>query len=162
MEKVIVIAGAPGSGKSTLAKALKRKFAAPEVALGTLRGFHLHPELENKDPDEEAMAFENFLFIIRNYLKNGYSHVIVHELRDSRVRQMAEEFPGAKIFTLVADDAEIEKRISVRNDGWRNIPRAIEWNKSVKERPAFANEIKIDNTNKTSEETFEEVLKFLA
>lgn len=163
MKDLIVIGGSPGSGKTTLATSLKDKFDSPWVDYGRLREFHLDQEWKKADDKEEQLTFENLLFIIRNYVKHGYKNVIVDDLKDLRIQQIPEEFKEIDyiILSLVADDAEIEKRITTRNDGWKNVPDAQTWNNALKSRAVVANEHKIDTTNKTPEEILNEVLGFI-
>jgi broad-specificity NMP kinase len=163
MQDLIVIAGSPGSGKTTLATSLKDKFASPWVDYGRLREFHLDQEWKKADDKEEQLTFENLLFIVRNYLKHGYKNVIVDDLRDFRIQQIPEEFKNSDyiILSLVANDAEIEKRITARNDGWKSVPDAQAWNNSLKNRVAVANEHRIDTVGKTPEEVLNEALGFI-
>ena len=161
MKDLIIISGAPGSGKSTLAKSLKQKLASVEVEFSALRNFHLDSEWKNKGEKEEQMTFENFLFIVRNYLSHGYKNIIVHDFQDFRISQLSAEFKNSVIITLIADDSELKKRITDRNDGWKDTTRAIEWNKNLKITLPLPNEYRIDNTKKTKEETLSEVLKIL-
>ena len=161
MKDLIIISGAPGSGKSTLAKSLKEKLASVEVEFSALRNFHLDSEWKKKSEKEEQMAFDNFLFIIRNYLSHGYKNIIVHDFQDFRVPQICSEFNNSIVITLIADDSELKKRIVGRNSGFKDVTKAIEWNKNIKNTSPLPNEYRIDNTKKTEDETFKEVLNLL-
>ncbi|MDE1966287.1 MAG: hypothetical protein KGI41_03555 [Patescibacteria group bacterium] len=159
--EVIIIAGAPGSGKSALAKQLADRYESPDIDFGKLREFHLDTGWKKQSPDEEGMAFESLLFIIRNYLAHGYRPVIVHDLRDNRVKDVAEAFKDSIVFTLVPDDGTLEERINARTSGWRDIPGAIVWNNRVKERAPLPNEHRIDNASRSPEETLREAVALL-
>lgn len=85
---LLVVAGAPGSGKTTIARLLHAELDGAFIDLGHLREFHLDNEWSNASPREEGMAFENLLYIVRNYFRHGYAPVIVTDLRDFRVQEM--------------------------------------------------------------------------
>ncbi|KKT57228.1 MAG: hypothetical protein UW49_C0007G0108 [Candidatus Giovannonibacteria bacterium GW2011_GWB1_44_23] len=110
------------------------------------------------------MAFENLIFVLKNYIKHGYKNVILTDLRDSKVQEIPRYFENENfvIITLtVENDDELKKRIVDRNSGFKNVQEALDWNKDVKARPTLQNEYKIDNTHNRPEQTLEEVLKLL-
>jgi adenylate kinase family enzyme len=86
--RLIVIGGAPGSGKSTLAAQLRDLLRGPWIDFGKLREFHLERDWSNQSDEEEAMAFENLVGIIRNYVRHGYRNIIVEDFQDRRVQQV--------------------------------------------------------------------------
>jgi predicted kinase len=147
MPGLIVIGGAPGCGKSTLATALRAHFHGPWIDFGRLREFHLEADWSNQSPEEETIAFENLVSIIRNYLKHGYANILIDDLRDHRIRQIGGLFAenSAHVLTLfVSDPSELRRRIVTRNDGWKNADAAIAWNQAVIDRAAGDREVKID------------------
>lgn len=88
MAQLIVIAGAPGSGKSTVIKRLHEHYQSVLIEFSDFRVLHLDPEWHKASPMEEAMAFENLLFALRNYLKHRYPYVLLTDLEDERVQQI--------------------------------------------------------------------------
>ena len=147
MPDVIVIGGAPGSGKSTLAEGLKAELRGPWIDFGRLREFHLERDWSDEGPDEEAMTFENLVFIIRNYVDKGYRNVLVDDLKDFRIQQapaVLTELDLRIVTLVVSDDDELRRRVRARNDGWKDAERAVKWNRAVIERPAVQGEHKID------------------
>lgn len=159
----IFIGGAPGTGKTTTAKLLQEKLNSPRLELSWIRGFHLDREWKNMTKQEEQMSFENILFILRNYIKYGYKNVIVNDFEDFRIKQLPELFHDAKyvIFSLILnDDEELRKRVLTesRDSGFRDFEKSVNWNKELKEREVLKNEIKIDNTNNTPEQTVQIIL----
>ena len=78
------------------APAIKRKMQIVNgfvlIDFGWLRGGHLDNKWSNANPKEEEMAFENLLFIIKNYWQHGYKNVIVTDLREDKVVTLAEIF----------------------------------------------------------------------
>lgn len=144
---LIVIAGGPGVGKSTVSLALARSLGSPCLEFSVLREPHLDPAWSNASPAEHEMAWENLQFIVRNYLKHGYRNVVVTDLRDERVRQVAQVFGDLeyRIVTLViADEAELRRRVGARVDGFMNVEAAVDWNAAVRARPQLPRETKIE------------------
>ena len=164
MKNLIVISCSPGSGKSTICNLLKGKLNSPYIEFSSLQEFHLDNEWTNWNKEGEKMAFENLIFVLKNYIKHGYKNVILTDLRDSKVQEIPKHFENDNfvIITLtIGNDDELKKRIVDRNSGFKNVQEALEWNKNVKVRPALQNEYKIDNTHNHPEQTLEEVLKLL-
>jgi adenylate kinase family enzyme len=163
MIDIIVISGAPGSGKSTISKLLWEKLNKPPIIdFGKLREFHLDLEWSNANKIEENMTFENLIFIINNYIKYKYNHIIIHDFTDTRICRISEFFNNMNyvIFSLTLEnDEELEKRVlSERDSGWKNYMASIEWNKKLKERKVLPNEYKVDNTHNNPEKTVENIL----
>lgn len=166
MPRLIFIGGSPGSGKTTVSRLLHEKFRSVMIDFGILREIHLDNLWTNQSEAEESMAFENLVFILNNYLRNGYKNVIVNDLRDFRVRQIPELFEPEDfliVTLIVKDDETLRARVlePTRDSGWRDAERAIEWNRAVIERSAVKNEYKLDNTLKTPEQTALEIINLL-
>ena len=143
---LIVIAGAPGSGKTTVADLLHGTFESPYVDFGYIREFHLDREWKNQSPREEQMSFENLVHILKNYIRYGYKNIIVTDLQDFRVRQIPELFAEHSylIATMVIrSDDELALRIRNRNDGFRDVERALAWNNKYKSVHCLSANIKL-------------------
>lgn len=158
MKDIIIISGAPGSGKSSLGRALKNKLDSVEIPFSDLRNFHLDKEWKNKSEKEEKMSYENLLSVIRNYLSHDYHNVIVHDLQDFRVAELAKEFPNSVVITLLADSECIRERIEERKAGWKDVEKAIAWDEKLRSLPILPNEHRIETTQKSIEEVLSEVL----
>jgi hypothetical protein len=164
MFNLLVIAGAPGSGKTTVAELLYAALASPYIDFGDIREFHLAQDWKTASPREEQMSFENLIYILRNYFRYGYENVIVTDLQDFRVQQIPELFGGHNylIATLIVkDDDELAARIQNRDDGFRDIGRALAWNKQIQERPLVVGEHRIDNTHNEPKRTADMILQIV-
>lgn len=166
MYDFIFIAGAPGVGKTTIVKLLQEKLQSPSVDFGNIREFHLDRTWKNASEREEEMSFENLIFILKNYATHGYTNVIVSDLQDFRIEEIPELFKENSyiIITLfITNDEELTKRVLTesRDSGFRDVEKALKWNKHVQERNKLPKEHKIDNTHSNPTETLEYILDLL-
>jgi len=166
MPSLVVVGGAPGSGKTTVSKLLYETLQSPMIDFGDLRNFHLDFLWKKANKQEEQMSFENIIYILKNYIRNGYKNVIVNDLQDFRIQQIPQIFENDDymIVTLVLyDDEELKARVlnPSRDSGFRDVERALAWNQAVIERPALKNEYKLDNTVNRSEETAQEIINLI-
>lgn len=162
--KLIIFAGAPGSGKTTICKLLQRELNSPLIDFGYLREWHLDSKWTNANAKEEQMAFENLVYVLKNYIKNGYSNILVNDLTEDKVAKLAKIFLKNKIIiSLIVDDAVLRKRVvnPKRDSGFRNVEKAIEWNRKLKRRKLFENEIRVDNSHNSPKKTVKELLFIL-
>ncbi len=166
MPSLVVVGGAPGSGKTTVSKLLYETLQSPMIDFGDLRNFHLDFLWKKANKQEEQMSFENLIYILKNYIRNGYKNVIVNDLQDFRIQQIPQIFENDDymIVTLVLyDDEELKARVlnPSRDSGFRDVERALAWNQAVIERPALKNEHKLDNTVNRPEETAQEIINLI-
>jgi dephospho-CoA kinase len=167
MAYLVVIGGAPGSGKTTITKHLHQHFQSVMIEIGWLRQYHLDPAWLKASPNEEAMSFENLVFIIRNYFKHNYNYILVNDLEDHRVQQIPSLFELHQfvIITLViSNDEELKRRVldSERDSGYRDYTTAIASNRALINRPLLANEHKFDNTHVDSENSCRQIISLIA
>ena len=167
MGYIIVIAGAPGSGKTTITKRLHQHFQSVMIEIGWLRQYHLDPAWLKASPREEAMSFENLIFIVRNYLKHDYEYILINDLEDHRIQQIPFlfELHQFMIITLVISNDEEHKRRVLdpdRDSGYRDYTAAIAQNHIFIDRPLLDNEHKFDNTYVDSEEACQQIISLIS
>ena len=163
---VLLVAGAPGTGKSSLCAALQASLepscptssSAPSASRTSCRtGATSRPRRNNS-------AWENLSFAVRNYVKHGFTPVLVTDLRDERVAVASAQLAdiGVLIVTLVVDSVVIDARIRARTEGFTDASAAVTWNEAVRARNALANEIKVDATRSTVADLCHQVMQHLA
>lgn len=167
MTILVVIGGAPGSGKTTLTKRLHQHFQSVMLEIGWLRQFHLDPAWQKASPAEEAMSFENLIFILRNYFKHDYDYILLNDLEDGRVQQIPSLFDMHQfiIITLVIGNDEEHKRRILnpdRDSGYRDHSTAIAINHQIIERPLLVNEYKFDNSSADIEDACQQIINLIA
>ena len=162
---LIIFTGAPGTGKTTISKILHNKLDSLIIDFGKLREFHLDKKWKNANPKEEQMAFENLIFILRNYLKKGYKNIIVNDLKDDKALKLVKIFSKNKVIliSLVVHNFIIRKRVSnpKRDSGFRNVNLAIKYNTRIIQRKLLKNELKIDNSHDNPKKTTNKILNYL-
>ena len=154
MFDLIFIIGAPASGKSELAALLKKKIGFPNIDFNAIRCFYLNEGWTNGSEKEQRWHFEAFIDLLHIYIKNDVRPIVVHDV--PFISELLKEFPNTKVITLMPTDDEIRKRIGERKGGFRDPEAAVQRNKYFRE-ISFPNETKIDNTQLTSEQTFQRV-----
>ena len=166
MVDFIFIAGSPGSGKTTISNLLKAKLKNPPmIDFGWIREFHLDREWKNANKKEEQTSFENLVFILKNYVKQGYRNIIVNDLQDFRIEQIPNKFSKynyAIISLIVKDNDELKNRIlGERDSGFKDVKTALSWNKKIIERKNLKNEFKVDNAHTNPGKTVNTILTIL-
>lgn len=166
MTPLIVIGGAPGTGKTTITRLLHAHFQSVMLDFGWLRQFHLDPEWRKASPVEEDMAFENLLFILRNYLRHGYTRILLNDLQDQRIQAIPQLFAPDEymIVTLVVrDEAVLTHRVldPDRDSGYRDFRAAIAWNQRVLKRARLPNEYLLDNTDLAPDAASQRILDLI-
>ncbi len=161
--KLIIFAGAPGSGKTTICELLQKELNSPLIDFGRLREWHLDREWKNTNAKEEEMAFENLVYVLKNYIKNGYNNILVNDLREDKVMKLAKIFPKKIIISLILDEAVLRKRVvnPKRDSGFRDVGKAVIQNKKLQRRKLLENEIRIDNSNNNPKKIVKELLVLL-
>lgn len=168
MYDFIFILGAQDSGKTTTAKLLKEKLDSPYLDLDWIRGIHLNSDWSNMSKDEEKMSIENFIFLLKNYVKYNYKNILVCGFTPENVEQIInnelKEYKSIVITLTLNDDQVLKSRVlnETRDSGFRDYEESIKFNKQLRDELHFPNEYKIDNTNQTPTETIEEIESILS
>tara|TARA_Y100000310_G_scaffold343023_2_gene448778 strand:+ start:521 stop:1018 length:498 start_codon:yes stop_codon:yes gene_type:complete len=160
---LIIIGGAPGSGKSTVQDIVAKKLSNVCIDFGNLREFHLDRYWKKANDKEELMAFQNLVFIIKNYLKNKYINIMVNDLKYDKVIKLMRSFSKKKIILIIltSEENELKKRItSPRNSGFKNVKKALEYNKQWKD-CNLKNSIKIDNSHNNPKKTAQKIISII-
>lgn len=163
---IIFIAGAPGAGKSTVAKELQKKLKSPMFEFGWIPEFRQKGQKKISYIEEESLSFENLSLVAKNYIKHGFSNVIITDLEDKRILNLHKNFRkySYTLITLTVSDNDIlRSRVmnETRSSAYRNYNEAISINQSILDRPLLPNEIRIDTTKKSVRKLVNEVLKHL-
>src|SRR5690242_19242328 len=108
MYNFIFILGAQGAGKTTFSRLLKEKLNSVHIDFDWIRDFHLNKGWTNTSDEEEAMSIENLVFLLKNYAKHEYKHVIVGGFTEKNIGEILKELKDYKtiVFTLYLTDNE--------------------------------------------------------
>ena len=164
---IIVIHGAPGSGKTTLAELLHAQLKSPWFEFGWIPEFtRRNPHTDISSREEEQLSFENLILVTQNYIRHGFENVILSDLNDARLLDIAREFHDTPhmIVTLTAeDDNLLKQRILVRTgeNAYKDWRQAQHINAMIAARPPLPNEVRICVDHHGPEEIAEQVLALL-
>ena len=146
---IIIIHGSPGTGKTTVATHLHERLKSPWFEFGWIPEFNqLNPHTRILPKKEEQLSFENLVLVCKNYLKYGFKNILLTDLQDIRMLDIATAFESYQylIVTLYSnEDTLIKNRILNRNNGneYRNVNEALNLNDKIKKRAPLANEMRL-------------------
>lgn len=167
MYNFIFLLGSQGSGKTTIARLIKEKLGAAHIDYDWIRDIHLNKNWSNASDTEEKMSFENLIFLLKNYKKHNYENVIVGGFTEDNIEKILNEFKNDKFIVItlfLTDEKALKQRVLTksRDSGFRDFEQSIQFNKRLREDLKFPNEQKIDNTNKTPEETANQITEIVS
>ena len=164
MADILFFTGAPGSGKSTVAAKLHEMTGAPWFEFGWIPEFRrLNPHTELSYEKESQLSMENLTLEGQNYLRHGFSNVIISDLADAMIVQMYEKFGeySRKMIRLYCDDATTKTRVLTRDNGneFRNWEAALRISREIAARQMLADEIAFDSAMLSPEEIARAILQ---
>ena len=113
------------------------------------------------------MAFSLACHVVREFVVYGIRPVILEDLRPEHIKQVSEQFSGfdyAIVSLYVCDQNVLQERMSnpKRDSGFRNLDASWHWNQTEESRELLPQEIRIDTTDLTIEETTKKVLSIIS
>ena len=164
MLDVIFITGCPASGKSTIAKLLQEKLKSPMFEFGWIPEFKLLNIVQSYE-DEEKLSFENLNLVVKNYIKHGYSNIIIADIRDDLLTQVPIIYKNFSnhIFTLIPELNDIKSRIQERKvckNGFANFDLAVKsYNHWIDSKLKY--QTKIQTLNYSPDLIYENIYKYI-
>jgi len=165
--KVIVVHGAPGCGKTTVAGLLHQHLKSPWFEFGWIPEFTWrNPHTEISCRDEERMSFENLMLVTQNYIRHGFENVILSDLNDIRMLDIAGEFQRTPhmIVALLTEDSDLLKQRILAREGentYKDWPQAQRINGKITAREPLPNEVRIRVDHQSPEEVVARILALL-
>lgn len=158
--------GACGSGKSTVLDIMRRRGVSDRVLVDTELFFNLREDW--KTPADEFAAFKSFcLSVAFDIGQAGLPVMLMGATRPVSNERLPERkyFAETKYLALVADDADIERRLCAR--GWfpeQLIRFEVAYNGWLRdEGPKDSPPVEIiDSSSQSAEETADDVMRWLA
>ncbi len=145
---LIIVRGAPGTGKSSLGRKLKKYFAEGVlIEMDNLRGMMNIVNWESEK--QHLIALDAAASLANSFLDSETFPVIVVDMfMPDKINNFLEKLKTKNfvIVSLLAADAILEKRLSDRNEGFKDLSKAIQLNKSIKEN-LLSREIIIDSSS---------------
>lgn len=164
---LIVIHGAPGCGKTTIARLLHEHYKSPWFEFGWIPEFtHKNSHTDISSVDEENMTFESLMLVVQNYIRHGFSNILLSDLNDCRLLDIIYKFHNQPhvIITLYSEHPEIIKeRILTRDNGneYRDYESAIKLNHDICTRPTLPNEYRICSDELSPADIVTKVVKLI-
>jgi broad-specificity NMP kinase len=167
--EVIIIRGAPGSGKSQTAKSLCRYFhEGIRLEVDTVRQMVISVDWTNQA--EHIQILEIATEMVHRFQMIGFRPVIVidtfsgnklEKFLDDLKRRGKKKY-AIKIFSLYCSDQELKQRLESRTDnGFKDYKISNDINNQTR-KEIYADEIKIDTTGLSQDESAERVYKALS
>ena len=163
---IILLNGAPGSGKTTISALLHEKLRCLWFEFGWIPEFrHLNPHTEIPYEEEESLSFENLMLVCGNYMRHGFEHLLISDLRPELVCKAADALQAYHpiIITLYAEEETLRHRVLHRQNGndYRNADEAAAINARILAAPNLPNGHRIDTTHLSAQDVCQQILSLL-
>ncbi|MDR2614966.1 MAG: hypothetical protein LBC28_00135 [Oscillospiraceae bacterium] len=165
--KLIIVHSAPGCGKSTVAAKLHEHYKSPWFEFGWIPEFrNLNPFTELPCALEEQISFENLVLVAQNYIGHGFENVLLSDLNDIRILDIAKQFRDTAhiILTLYSEDEDvIKERVLTRENGntYKDWEQAIAINRIIRGRPPLPNEYRIRTDAQDAEQVTKQAIELI-
>lgn len=162
----VVIHGAPGTGKSSLARALQQRLQGPCFEFGWIPEFRVRKGSVVPYAEEASLAFDNLVLVAKNYVKHGFDEIILTDLEDRFIPELAPRFQGYRylLVTLWVADAELLKvRVldESRSSDYRNWEAAVTLNREILGRDLLPNEVRLDSGSRSPDDLARDVIELV-
>lgn len=160
--QLIIIRGAPGAGKSSLGRRLKKVFSTGVlIEIDNVRG--MMNNVDWNDEQQHFIALEAAAATVNSFIGSKLMPVIVVDMfmpdkLEFFLRKVAAT--NYKIVSLLVNERVLEKRLTERKEGFKDIPKGNALNKMIIDHPA-GNEIQIETSAIGKNEVMEICLKQL-
>jgi predicted kinase len=145
--ELIIIRGTPGAGKSSLGRRLKKTFSGGVlIELDNIRG--MMNDVDWKSDQQHDIALSAAAATINSFIASKRIPVIVVDMfMPGKLNLFLEKLPGInyKIISLLVSEEILEKRLTERKEGFKDIAKGILLNKEIIDHPT-ANEIRIETS----------------
>jgi broad-specificity NMP kinase len=164
---VIVIKGTPGAGKSETAKVLSKFFPkGVRMEVDTIRAMVISVDWKNQQ--EHINMIQVATEMVYNFLKFDYKPIIIVDtFSGDKINAFLKELNkmmnalSVKVFGLYVTDEELKRRLELRsNDKFKDFAISKKQNDDILNMKN-ENEILIDTTYQTAEETASKIYNIL-
>jgi hypothetical protein len=118
-----------------LAWALQNHLQSPCFEFGWIPEFRVKRDSTITWEEEESLAFENLILVVKNYVRHGFE-IIITDLHDHIIQTIPEVFAGFSYrqITLWMDNDELLKSRVLeksRSSDYRNWQKSLEVNRTI-------------------------------
>ncbi len=157
--QLLIIRGTPGSGKSSLGRRLKKAFPPGVlIEIDNVRG--MMNDVDWNSEEQHFIALEAAAATVNAFVNSKRIPVIVVDMfMPGKLEFFLEKVEAGnyKIISLLANEKVLEKRLTERKEGFKDIPKGILLNKTILENRTL-NEFRIDTSEIGKNEVAEKCL----
>ena len=157
--QLIIIRGTPGAGKSSLGRRLKKVFPnGVLIEIDNVRG--MMNDVDWNSEEQHFIALDAAAATVKSFIQLKRTPVIVVDMFMPDKLEFFLEKVGEmnyKLISLLVNENILEKRLTERKEGFKNIPKGNLLNKLIQDHPAV-NETRIDTTAIAKDDVMEKCL----